>query len=448
MRTKRQRNPQAGKPQAGFTLLELLIAMTIMVVIMVALLDLFDRLTRLSRAQLNLSDMQQGLRVAQRELVRNVRMAGRGGLDIDRLITGTALPNGLTLRGPALDVRNNLPATPAAREIAVGSGVYALEGTDVLIFRGVVSTPVYVVDYMNPASFVLNPPDLDGRTGQVTIAKNTITGIQQDLGSLQQAIANNRPEALLFVDAQNPSIYGVAQLNPAGSSVTADSVTLAFTTRDSDNSNHAALYKHMSWNNGAATFADFTRGVVYAGLLEEYRYYIREAYAVDGDASSELVPKLSYARVYPGTEIAYLGDAANLRLDIADNVFDLQVALGLDTNADGVANGQATETADGEDDDWLYNAGDDTASLGVAPWNGPLPLLYARISTLVRAPEPDPRHQSPELAQIEDHDYTVANPYAYNLMNGTTTGVEGQTVDARQFRRQILETVVDLRSLR
>ncbi len=439
---------RACRRAAGFTLLELLIAMAIMVLIMVGILDLFDRLNRLSRVQLNLTEMQQSLRVSQRELVRMTRMVGRGGLDGLRTVNGTVMTDGRILRGPAVEVRNNMPAPAANRRAVQGqAATQAIQGTDVLIFRGVFTTPLYLVDILDPNTVTLNPPDVDGRTGTVRIDALTPTLIRQDFAPLIEAITSNVPEALLLIDAWNPSTYGVAQLNPATSVVAADSITIGFTTKDSDGD--AKFYKSLSWDNGVATFPTFPRGIGFVGMLEEYRYYIREEYAVSGDATTELLPRLSYARVFPATETAYRGDLNNLRIDIADYIFDLQVALGFDSSADGVADGKVTESATGADDDWLFNVADDQTKLGAAPWNTSMPLLNARITTMTRSAAPDPGFENHQpLAGLEDHDYSAGSPYAYNLVNGTTIGPDGLTVDARKYRRQILQTVVDFRNVR
>ena len=65
--------------QSGFTLIELLIGMVIAIEILVAALTVFDVHNRMARVQLQITDMQQSLRVAAYDMVRTTRMAGRGG---------------------------------------------------------------------------------------------------------------------------------------------------------------------------------------------------------------------------------------------------------------------------------------------------------------------------------------------------------------------------------
>ena len=85
-------------------------------------------------------------------------------------------------------------------------------------------------------------------------------------------------------------------------------------------------------------------------MLEEYRYYVRREYAISGDKTSDLAPKLSRARVYLGTQAVWDDQEENWQADVADNVFDFQVALGLDTPAkDPAAGACAAGTIESDD---------------------------------------------------------------------------------------------------
>jgi hypothetical protein len=171
------------------------------------------------------------------------------------------------------------------------------------------------------------------------------------------------------------------------------------------------------------------------GILEEYRYYVRQDYTVPGNASTDPAPHLSRARMYPGTETPYYNIAANLQVDVADNVLDLQVALGVDTVGDGLIfegtlgppPNQAPTTAD----DWLYNISGDTPYPN--PPTVPAPLREVRISTLAKTGNPDPKYQGPLLTNIEDHTY-IATDFP-------------NTFRGRTYRHRLLTTVVGLRNL-
>jgi hypothetical protein len=209
-------------------------------------------------------------------------------------------------------------------------------------------------------------------------------------------------------------------------------VTLAFNTQGGNTVDYLALSPSGQYPGALNT-------VAYAGILEEYQFYIREARAIPGDSTSELMPRLTKARVFPGTDNAYGSDNTNLAADQADNILDLQIALGVDTfPTDDVAlEGDGTDPTPTDSDEWLFNhSGDDPTEV---KWtnasNEPSRLFYLRINTLARADRPDTRFEAPLLTQIEDKDYTSAPFDQYN------TRLE------RQYRRRILQTIVDLRNL-
>ncbi|MEE8138963.1 MAG: PilW family protein, partial [Thermoanaerobaculia bacterium] len=292
-------------------------------------------------------------------------------------------------------------------------------------------SPIY---QLNPAgaAFQLNLPG----DGTLIQSNFTPTGVPQDLQAMKEAILNaqgGRPEAFILLSPLDDALYAVVEIN-AGSSFTPavgppTSATINFTIQGGT---HTASYLNISpggaYPPGLAT-------VAYAGLLEEYRFYVREEFSIPGDNTSERMPRLSRARVYPGTAVAYLNDQTNLRADLADNIIDLQVALGVDTDGDQVISEDDPPT---ETDDWLFNSPlDDPTDL--AKWNGnannPTRLFYVRINTVGRTNRPDSRYQAPLLTLIEDNDYSIAPFDAYNSQ------------EERMHRRRVLQTVVDLRNI-
>lgn len=441
MQTTNEQTPAPGtqsardrRREAGFTLVEMLVTVILLSVVLVAALGLFDFNNRLAAVQTDVAEMQQSLRIGQLELVRVARAAGRGGLPV-RAAGTFGLPTGL-----AVSVTNNVPInTP----IGAGAPETVLEGTDVLTVRGVFSTPLYQVNNGNRADFV--PGGGPGEPpGQIIIRATSPTGIPQDLTPLAEAIKGARQdpdaadgdpvpthEALLLASSLQDTIYGVAELLPDQSQVPGDTdapddlVVLAFRYADST---LAEEYLDLSGDVFPPQLnREGSLGSV--GILEEHRYYIREEFDIPGDGTSGLRPKLSRARVFPGTEIPYREDPDNWAIDIADNVFDLQVALGVDTNGDD------TVADNGDDaDEWLLNHPDD--NLVDASWNGgpyTPPLSYLRVSTLVRSNHRDLKYQAPLQGDVEDRVYDSSS-----LLNQP---------DQRAYRRRALQTLVDLRNL-
>jgi len=423
--------------ESGFTLLEVTVALLTVVIVLLGVLALFDFTNRVSRVQTHVADMQQGLRISQLEVERIVRMAGRGGLP-----TTNVAPGG------AIWVANNVPDNTTIG----GAGTPEVSaGTDVLTLRGTFDTPIYQIDNRGGAGSLIYRDN----NGQITtnpaqavrgvLLVNAVspTQIPQSLEPLRLAIQAGVPEALMLVNWVSPGVYAVVELDPANSGVAGNQATLAFRISGTP---LAAAYARLSPNG---VFPAAMTSVAFASLVEEHRFYIRE---VDGFA-----PRLTRARTLPATEIAYgpaggPNNANNWALDVTDNVLDLQVALGLDTQnhvprprapgepneppnlttiaADPV-NGYISEAADGEDDDWLFNSADDNRADAV--WLNTLPY-YMRLTFLVRTERPDPAvYQAPSLATLEDRVYPANHPF-------------NSAVD-RRYRRRAVQTVINLRNL-
>lgn len=432
--------------EAGFTTAELLVSMLVSSVVLLGVLLLFDFSQRISRVQTNVAEMQQSLRVGQYDAVRLIRMAGRGGLPLGNL------PN-----GRAVALRNNVAA---GSRIGPAGTPAILAGTDVLTVRGVFSSPIYQVASADPASFVLDNmvAPATATHGTVVLRNVTPTGIPQDLTAIIEAVGRGIPEALLLVSPRDAGRYTVVELDPVASNVANPAqIQIGFHIR---NGTHTAAYSGFSADGPGTYPADLT-SVAFVGILEEYRFYVREEYDIPGDAASDLTSKLSRARVYPGTELPWRGDDdldtedevdatdldeehPNWRLDIADNILDFQVALGLDSTYDGTlaaddndtgADDEIREAANGDRDDWLFNGTTDTAA--DPAWAG-APLYYIRLSTLARTDRRDSEYEAPPLARVEDRTYATTHRFNVSRAGGGTD---------RMFRRRLLQTVVDMRNL-
>lgn len=401
--------PNQTRPaEAGYSLLEMIVALALSVAILLGVLALFDVNNRIARSQVNVADMQQSLRIAQASMIRNIRMAGRGGLPVFRPASGLGYAGMLLPDGVALAVDNDVST---GTKLASSDTALVEPGTDILTVRGVFSTPLYQLD---PAGGGKIEGALTAGGGQLVINSVSPTGIPQDLSALAEAVNKGRPEALLLVGATGDEIQAVVQLT--GGVVSKTQATLQFRIAD------ATLSKQYLALCPNGSFPTTLRTVAAVGLIEEYRYYVRDA---------DPAPRLSRARFYPGTEKPYAADTDNLHVDIADNVLDLQVALGVDLNGDQII----TDTND-KADEWLFNAKDDLVDKPQATWNQVnTPLYYARVSTLARTDRPDPDYVSPAITNIEDRQY-----------NEPATPAAGTELD-RSYRRRILQSVIDMRNL-
>jgi hypothetical protein len=426
MISPRESNDTVRPGQAGFTLIELAVALGVTTIVMLGILFLFDFNNKLARVQTNVADMQQSLRIAQYDMVRLVRMAGRGGLNATQGIAITR------------DVGDDVHL--------IDGGPKILEGTDVLTVRGVIETPIYQVSFTIPGAYVLYngatalPPGEteDAITGIVEICRLSPAGSIQDLTAISARLnlaQGEHGEALSLVSPMGDDFYAVVELKawellldsvpcPPAPSGEPESLQLKFTI-DSE-------YSHLGAPTADAQAVALSR-VAYVGFLEEYRFYVREDHAILEDEGSELTPVLSRARFYPGTDFPYVKDAdiadvdkrrEIMQQDIADGILDLQIAMGLDVDGDGLV--KEDLVLPGEDE-WLGNAD------GEAAIDGGLKNL--RISTLARTTRLDHDYSAPDITAIEDHPYTLTTG---DRLNGRT---------ARHFRRRLLQTIVNLRNI-
>jgi Tfp pilus assembly protein PilW len=424
---QRSRESRRRRAESGFTVIELTIALFVTVEVILAVLLLFDFSNKLTRVQSNVTDMQQSLRIAQYDTVRLIRMAGRGGLP-----AGTSATINTGFLGAAVAVQNNVPAGTFITDAA--SKVTVVANTDIVTVRGVFSSPVY-----HPTTMTLDNPAAPNLATKGTVVIQAALPVDphaapdatmtQDISALKTTVQSGAPEPLLLVGADD-TVYAVVELDPSTSNIaTAGQVTLGFKITGGTNT---PAYRALS---AGGVFPAALKSAWTVGLLEEYRFYVREDYAIPGPPpSGDLIPKLSRARVFPNTNTAWgtgtaAANLANLTLDIADNVTDLQAALGFDTNGDG-----SVTDANSNADEWLYNAAGDAGG-AAGTWNGK-PLYYLRLNTLVRTDRPDPKYTAPTIVRIEDRDYT-GSPF-----NDPTTATHN-----RMFRRRLLQTIIDLRNL-
>jgi hypothetical protein len=431
--------PSISNRASGYSLIELIVSLGITVIVLLGLFQIFEKNTEVARIQTQVSDMQQSLRVAQNEMVRFIRMAGRGGLQ-------GVLDNAGTRLLPALNIQDNVAADTYAVPGEPTSKV--VEGTDVLSIRGVFTTPIYQINVADPTSFVLKDnsgtPTTDPQaasSGEIIIRNPSPTGIPQNLQPLEDAINAASPEALILVSPVDESIYAVVELANSNVDIPGVQVTVRFTINTGSHTNeYGQLY--LSGNLGSPVLPTALSSVATVGILEEYRIFVR-------DPDPDPVPSLAVARVYPNTDTAHLPSDPNaFALDIADGISELQVALGFDSdmgpaqtdiNGDGEIDIVITETDDGEDDDWLFNApGDDpNSSPWVPPWDDTIPgaprvprMYYVRINTVAQIQTIDLHYAAPQIQRIENSDLANINTDA-----------------ERRFRRQLLQTTIDLRNM-
>lgn len=433
------RRQTASRRQAGFTLVELVVAMAVSLMVLLAIFAALDMGNQVGRVEMDTAELQQSLRGAQRTLARELRMAGRGGL------SPIPVPGRPVFDTPALTVTNQVAAGTA-----IAPGFAALptvrQDTDVVTVRGVFNAPIYQINAAQPASFVLAPdPDAPttAETGSMVITNPGPTGVPQDLTPLRDAIAAGRPEALILVSPLGPEVHAVVELDASASDAANHPASVRVNFRVTGGT-HTAAYRAL-FPAPADGLPGTMRTVASVGLLEEYRYFLPDTEP----------PVLSRARFFPGTNDPWGTTAAekaqSLTRDVAGGLVDLQVALAFDSSLGGGFFDQDAdnegdddrilETTDGDADDWLFNSDDDDGSLD--PWQGPWttasprPQLYfVRFSFLGRTDRFERRYVAPALTSLEDRTY-----------DEPLTPSDDDQRKAREFRRGMTTTVVEMRNL-
>jgi prepilin-type N-terminal cleavage/methylation domain-containing protein len=354
------------KGRAGFSLIEVLTALTLTLVLSAVLVTLVHSQSRLVGREMGAADLQQSVRSLGAELARVATMSGRGGL-----------PGSI-----AVQTRNNVPegtriGGPQSPEVQAGS--------DVLIVRGV----------------------FEGSLGALAAAAERETGIyelelrtpgplgqEQDLGAFEDLAEEGPGEAVAL--AAGPGA-GVAILElvevavepgPGGGAV---AVTLTVREHGSE---LADAYRQLADSTNPRL--DPARAV-HVGLLEEYRFYVR--LSPDPFGGEERL-RLARARFYPGSERVH-PSSPGAADDLVDHALDLQVALGYDLDLDGgVLEGEAASGR--STDEWLGNAaGDDPED---DSWQATGPLLV-RVSGWLRSARARVGYVAPARAALEDRLY-------------------------------------------
>jgi hypothetical protein len=396
--------------QAGFSLAELVVGIALTVLVLLIALLIFDVNSRISRVQTSITDMQQAQRIAQNDVVRLTRMAGRGGLPLDW----------------ALTVRDNVNLDEDEDPITMGTNA-VVPGSDILILRGVFSTPIYQLDWRSDTDYTYNTVT---DVGRVVLRSTTPSGAFQPLTALSEA---EDGESLIVVSSTDDRIYAVVEMldqtftasDVDGNGTTEEgegTIVVTFTGSPGAGDNNA-LFMAMS-SNGGAVFPDQLTGRIGSlAILEEVRFYIRDDQSPAGGFS----PALARARFYPNTEEVH--PTSTTGEDIADNVLDLQIARAFDLDGDGTID---ENEEDRSADEWLHNHPDDDAD--DPQWVGRT-LLNVRVSTLVRTDRPDRGYLSPPLVDLENRNYEESPVPA-----------DDADVLDRSARRRRMSTVVDLRN--
>jgi prepilin-type N-terminal cleavage/methylation domain-containing protein len=379
--------------ERGFSVVELIVVMALSAIAILGLAAIFDSSTKINKSGAESAELQQSLRAALDEVQRSVRMAGVGGLSVDRSIA---------LTEPGGQSHNNTAGLTLMDRFGVIHPVRP--GTDMLEVRGVIRTPLFALS-AGGCGTCLGSPD------SVTIPATTLFSVSNDADSAFSALgAALAASPRMFVVSSTTgnvtsggTFYNVGWTprlaGPPGWT------TAATVSVDFQDANAAAL------DNPAPIPLD---GAVRAGILDDLVYFVD-----DTDPN------------HPALAVAELRSLAPRRFDVsplAEDIEDLQVAYGVDANGDNRV-GDAVGTAAG-DDEWFPNVAGEAVPALVGATG---PRLHAILVGLVaKASQPDKRYEKRPSA------------LARRLLDSTAAAVPSP----RAFHRESVFLRVNLRNFR
>lgn len=320
-----------SRRDAGFTLVELLVALLVASLFMIGMLQILDTSTRLSKTESAVSDVQENVRYGAYAVLRAARMTGGSGLPY-------STDTGLWVSGQVLNNQSSSISVDAN-----GRSIEVAPGSDVLILRG----------FFEQAPFFTKPSGIS--LSQVTIQENPPNAHVQRNPMDAVATTNAFQNRLLAfmgqrTDNQQPG-WWIGCVGNTGGTVTDSGgpegrvLTLPY-------SGASRLGGFDALNAASSTLAGQDTPALHVyrvGVLESYVFYVS--------------PQHELRRLRNN-----VGPASGVPDEVlAIDVGSLQVATGLDTDGDG------------EVDSWSNTP----TAAALAP---PNPPLAYRITVLGRTP--------------------------------------------------------------
>jgi prepilin-type N-terminal cleavage/methylation domain-containing protein len=289
--------------RAGFTLIEVVVAMAVFAIFMIGILNLLDSSTKISEIEKSLADTQENVRFAAYHMMRTVRMTGGAGMPF----AGDVAGSGSWLAGEVVSNQTGSLSTP----YPIGT-LDVLDGSDIVTIRGFFEIPPFFVD----------KTDVNVPLGRIEITESIgAHEINAGFDAVDADALEGR--GLVFMGELDRSQYAVGQVGACPPiDGTKPDRTLTLMISDSP----AAWWTGLN-PSGTATTPSFE--VYQVGVLDTYTYFVDPEFRLmrlraDGSAQG--------ATLQP----------------VAVNIGGLQVALGVDVDNDGqVDTWQAAPTAAG-----------------------------------------------------------------------------------------------------
>ena len=130
----------------GFTLVEMIVVTFLLLVAMLGLLAVFDASARINKSETGVADAQGAVRYGIYQMTKAIRMAGAGGLFVTQAVLNHEDPqaSGIAIAGGSHSYNNVLANTTVTD--STGTPVQVRPGTDMIEIRGVILSPLLGFD--------------------------------------------------------------------------------------------------------------------------------------------------------------------------------------------------------------------------------------------------------------------------------------------------------------
>ncbi len=271
---------------AGFTLVEMVVAVGLLAIIFIGVLNMLDTSQTLSRVETALADTQENVRFATYHLTRTARMMGGGNMDFARA-------DGTWLAGQIMNNRSGNVVTDFGT-------VQVIAGSDVVTLRG-----FFEVDI-----FFTNRFDIDSSAQTVTVRELRTPTAGADIINNLNAVPGPGSLVGRGIAFMGRRQFIVGQVSSAA-------------IVDASPDRHLVIgysgggppWPSLNEGGAAMSGSDPTFDVYRVGILDAYTYFVS--------------PDRVLRRVGPNT-----GPQGE---PVAVNIGSLQADIGLDTNGDQLA---------------------------------------------------------------------------------------------------------------
>ncbi len=456
---------RASRSVRGFTLVEMIVVTLLLLIAMVGLLAVFDASARINKNETDVADAQGAVRYGVYQMTRVIRMAGAGGLYVTQAVLNH---NDRSLPGinPSGNFSyDNVGGGVSVADVNTNGNIPVRPGTDMIEIRGVILSPLIGFDQQTGCN---------GCTGSQSLAVLPIVG-DPLIGQHVNDDASNRPQ-FAAIDAYTAGASGTRPMYV----IVEDGNTDLHAGCSDPTPGGVTRYPQPSYNVGEITaqtqlVSTNTFGPVDFGGTRPPRFNVELPSSSSGQ-SATVIEKVRRAGILddivffialdptndPQGLHPYLAQGVRRgdKFDVtrlADDVEDMQVAYGIDTNGDNAVNrgntGCAADPVADPDpatsilancDEWLPNVTGETAPVDsqfqsqnpfVAGHTGiPLathcPTLHGvMISLVAKARDADPTYRGP------------ASQGYLKVMNSAAT-----PVGPGNYRRRIQTLRVNLRN--